>query len=76
MGGVDQGRIFDMKNVYIAATAAFYILVLSVIVLKTAFVQGNVINIIFSASSFTIILSLVKLIVVELRRARSARQHT
>lgn len=65
-----------MKNVYIAATAAFYILVLSVIVLKTAFVQGNVINIIFSASSFTIILSLVKLIVVELRRARSARQHT
>ncbi len=61
-----------MKNVYLAATSAFYIAILSIIVLKAALDQGNIVNIIFSASSFTILLSLIKAIVDGVRLHRSS----
>ena len=60
-----------MKNVYVAATALFYIVLLSVIVFKTALEHGNVINMIFAASSFTIVLSLLKVIVDSVRGAEA-----
>lgn len=61
-----------MKNVYVAAAAAFYIAILSIIVFKAALDQGNIVNIIFSASSFTILLSLIKVIVDGVRIQRSS----
>lgn len=61
-----------MKNVYVAAAAAFYIAILSIIVFKGALDQGNIVNIVFSASSFTILLSLIKVIVDGVRIHRSS----
>lgn len=61
-----------MKNIYVAAVAAFYIAILSIIVFKTALDQGNVVNMVFSASSFTILLSLIKVIVDGVRLHRSS----
>lgn len=61
-----------MKNVYVAAAAAFYIAILSIIVFKAALDQGNIVNIVFSASSFTILLSLIKVIVDGVRIHRSS----
>ena len=63
-----------MKSVYIAAVAMFYIALLAVIVFKSAYDQGNTINMVFSASSFTIIISLIKFIVTELQGKSSAGQ--
>ena len=63
-----------MKSVYIAAVAICYIALLAVIVFKSAYDQGNTINMVFSASSFTIIISLIKFIVTELQGKSSAGQ--
>lgn len=61
-----------MKIAYVATAAALYIAILSIIVFKAALDQGNVVNMIFSASSFTILLSLIKVIVDDVRFHRSS----
>ncbi|MBE5271939.1 MULTISPECIES: hypothetical protein [Stenotrophomonas] len=61
-----------MKIAYVATAAALYIAILSIIVFKAALDQGNVVNMIFSASSFTILLSLIKVIVDDVRLHRSS----
>lgn len=50
-----------MKFRYPIYSSIFYILILSLIVFKNSYADGNIINMLFSVSSLVVVFSLVKL---------------